>query len=150
MTRLTLEPVSPGQIERLLPLIEAYYTHDSIPFKRERIQPVLDELLRTPTKGFAWLIQQHSLDVGYVIVTIGFDVEFGGPIAVITDLYIAPDFRAQGLGRAVMQRIEQACRERQLTALELQVSVGNTRAQSFYERLGFRSHRRIPMSKQLR
>lgn len=88
-------------------------------------------------------------DVGYVILTFGFDLEFGGSTATITELYIAPGYRHGGLGAKTMQRLEALCCELGIQCLELQVERGNIPAQAFYTKLGFVAHDRIPLTKDL-
>ncbi len=82
-------------------------------------------------------------------MTFGFDLEFGGRQATITDLYLEPRYRGKGVGREVLRLVEDFCKKSGVRALELQVSADNSRATRFYQRFGFQAHDRVPMSKQL-
>ena len=135
--------------EILLGLIRTYYSHDDIPFNEATIRAGLDQLLLDQSLGRVWLIEHEGQDVGYVILTFAFDLEFGGREAFITDLYIAPNYCQKGLGRRTLEAIEGFCRELGLRTIELQVECNNPQAQSFYHKSGFQSHDRIPMSKDL-
>ena len=135
--------------QTVLGFIQAYYTYDNIPFNEATIRRGLEELLANELLGRVWLIQHQGQDVGYVVLTFAFDLEFGGREAFITELYIAPDYRQNGLGRRTLEAIEGFCRELGVRTIELQVERNNPRAQAFYLKLGFQSHDRIPLSKAL-
>lgn len=138
-----------GDLATVLGLVEAYYSFDRIPFHLPRVRRALEVLLRDTSLGQVWLIRIDHKDVGYVIFTFGYDLEFGGRQATVTDLYIADEYRGLGLGMSTLKAIETTCRELGVTALELQVESSNKAAQAFYRKAGFDSHDRIPMSKPL-
>jgi ribosomal protein S18 acetylase RimI-like enzyme len=83
-------------------------------------------------------------------MTFGFDYEFGGRTALITDLYLEPSFRGLGLGRKTLRYLESFCRKSGIPALELQVEQKNRRALRLYRTFGFEALPRIPMSKRLK
>jgi N-acetylglutamate synthase-like GNAT family acetyltransferase len=85
-----------------------------------------------------------------LLLTFGYDLEFNGRQATITELFIVPEYRSRRLGSKMIKLIEATCRRLNIGALELQVERDNVRAQSLYRKLGFRAHDRIPMSKMLR
>ena len=133
----------------VLGLIGEYYAYDGIAFDAPGIAPGLEVLLRDPSLGRVLLIEYQAGTAGYLIVTFGFDLEFGGRQATVTDLFLRSEARGLGLGSAVFAGLERFCLEQEVVALELQVEDENTAAQAFYRRLGFESHHRIPMSKRL-
>jgi len=134
---------------KLLKLIKAYYRFDRIPFDRKAIASGLSVLINNQTLGRAWLIRDRQLLVGYSILTFGFDLEFGGRQATLTDLYVDIRHRRKGIGRKVLRELEAFCRSCNVKALELQVTGRNMRALHFYRSVGFEAHERIPMSKRI-
>src|SRR5262249_16028412 len=106
-------------------------------------------LVNKRSLGQAWFITWRAQTVGYVIATFGFDLEFGGRQATVTDFYLAPLFRRRGIGREALRRVEELLRTLGVRALELQVTARNAKALIFYQGCGFEAHDRIPMSKQL-
>jgi diamine N-acetyltransferase len=133
----------------LLDLIQKYFEYDGIPFRADEMRPGLMILLNDASIGQAWLIDCGSETAGYVIFTYAFDLEFGGRVAVVTDLYLEPEFRGKGLGRKTLERIEEFCKNLGVWALELQVERDNPEAQALYRKFGFAAADRIPMSKRL-
>src|SRR5260370_22866064 len=78
--------------------VRAYYKFDGIAFESEAVRPALAVLLKNKSLGKAWFIQRRGRPVGYVVVTLGFDHEFGGRMATVTDLYPEPRRRRTGPG----------------------------------------------------
>lgn len=139
-----------ADLERVLGFVKKYYEFDGIRFRARQIKRGLEVLLRDPSIGRVWLIRLGSQDVGYVILTFGYDVEFGGRQGTVTDLYIVEGYRRLGLGSKTFRFIEAACGELGLAALELQVERKNSAAQAFYHKLRFEPHDRVPLSKRLK
>lgn len=139
----------PSDLPLLLLLIEEYYASDGLEFGRDTISAGLEQLLAHPEYGQAFLIYDEEAIVGYTILTYAFDLEFGGRQAFVTDLFLRAEYRGQGLGTKTMHNLERFARERGLKSLELQVEMHNQAARAFYQKLGFRTHNRIPLSKML-
>lgn len=137
-------------LDALLEFVKAYYDFDEIAYRSERIRTALGILLRDPSLGRVWIIRYGRKAVGHAILTFGYDLEFNGHQATITELFIAPAYRSRRLGSKMIKIIEDTCRQLGIGALELQVERDNVRAQSLYRKLGFHAHDRIPMSKILR
>jgi ribosomal protein S18 acetylase RimI-like enzyme len=137
-------------LEALLEFVKAYYDFDGIPYRSEKIRTALGILLSDPSLGRVWIIRYGRKAVGHAILTFGYDLEFNGRQATITELFIAPEYRSRRLGSKMIRLIEGTCRQLGIGALELQVERDNVRARSLYRKLGFHPHDRIPMSKILR
>jgi len=144
------DPADVSDLDALLEFVKAYYDFDGIPYRSERIRIALDIPLRDPSLGRVWIIRFGRKAVGHAILTFGYDLEFNGRQATITELFIAPAYRSRRMGSKMIQLIEETCRQLGIGALELQVERDNVRAQSLYRKRGFRAHDRIPMSKMLR
>jgi len=149
LKNIRIEAASASDRVKLLKLIKAYYRFDRIPFDRKTIASGLSVLINNQTFGRAWLIRDRHLLVGYSILTFGFDLEFGGRQATLTDLYIDIRHRRKGIGRKVLRHVEAFCRNCGVKALELQVTGRNKRALHFYRSVGFEAYERIPMSKRI-
>ena len=59
------------------------------------------------------------------------------------------DARRRGIGRALVEALEDALRERGCPKLNLQVRADNAAVQGFYEALGYRVEPRISLGKVL-
>ena len=68
--------------------------------------------------------------------------------AYLAELYIVPERRGQGLGRAAMEIVEGIARERGHSNIELNVFGGNETARSLYRALGY-GEEAVVMSKRV-
>ncbi len=91
----------------------------------------------------------NSKPVGYTILIDSFDLEFGGRVAFVTDLYLEPGSRRRGIGTEIMTQLEHFCRDSGIKTIELQAERRNRAALAFYRRLGFSRHDRVALSKRL-
>jgi ribosomal protein S18 acetylase RimI-like enzyme len=129
--------------------IRRYYEYDGIPFHEAEIRAGLSVLLRDPSLGRAWLIIRASGVIGYTIIGYDFDLEVGGRLATVTDLFLAPEHRRKGHGRRTLEFVVEFCRASGVRALQLQVERDNAEAQALYKSFGFQAADRIPMLKRL-
>jgi ribosomal protein S18 acetylase RimI-like enzyme len=134
---------------RLTDLIRQYYDYDQIPFDEAEIRSGLNDFLTDPSLGRAWLMVRDLKSVGYIILTFGVDLEVGGRMGWITDLYLEPEYRRKGYGGKALIHVEEFCRTLGLRALELLVERDNVEAQALYKSFGFRAYDRFPMSKRI-
>ena len=58
--------------------------------------------------------------------------------ASVDDVFVEPDYRNRGMGRALLQSVEAWAKARDADGISLQVAAANTRGRKFYEDLGFR------------
>jgi ribosomal protein S18 acetylase RimI-like enzyme len=62
--------------------------------------------------------------------------------AFVYDIWVAPEFRQQGIGKALVEWALEWARSRGHRKIKLEVGEGNARARHVYEALGFRTERR--------
>lgn len=85
----------------------------------------------------AWLVREQTKDLGYLIITLGFSVEYGGRDGFIDDLYLVPAARGRGLGRELIDFALVQGRELGIGTLHLEVETGNEAATRLYRAAGF-------------
>ncbi|MFD1645331.1 GNAT family N-acetyltransferase [Haloarchaeobius litoreus] len=62
---------------------------------------------------------------------------------LVSNLYVAPDYRGAGRGAALLDAAEAELRERGVDVVQLEVMASNTRARSFYSEQGYAEHRSV-------
>lgn len=134
----------------LLKLVMEYYRFDKIKYDRKSLSQGLDVLLRNPSQGKVWLMEDHRRVVGYALMTYNFDLEFGGVEGVLRDLYVEKKYRNRGIGSLALYEVEDYCRERGMRAVQIQVPRHNKAASGFYRKAGFRELARRVMMLQVR
>lgn len=86
------------------------------------------------TEGF--LMEVDGVPAGYLLVSHTWSNEVGGMVALLEELYFAPQFRGRGLGGRMLDWF--ADRYKDSKRYRLEVNRENTGAIRLYERKGFR------------
>ncbi|MBW4622219.1 MAG: GNAT family N-acetyltransferase [Cyanosarcina radialis HA8281-LM2] len=148
-----MEPVfqlaSASNIETLIELMRELYAHDRSPFEEQRARSALPLILGNDSYGQIYLMWVNAEIVGYLVVTFGFSLEYGGRDAFVDELYIQKKYRRQGIGKQALLFAEEICRDRGIQALHLEVERQNTNAQAVYRKAGFVDHDRYLLTKWL-
>ena len=140
---------SAGDIPTLLALMREFYAHEELAFDEAVARQALLGLLQNEAYGRAFLIFRQGELVGYAVLTLGYSLEFGGVDALVDELYLREAARGQGLGRAALAFLADACRALGVQAVHLVVEHKNTRAHAVYQRFGFQDEPRHLMTKWL-
>lgn len=137
-------------IEKLLELMKAYYVFDSLHFDERIARLALNQMIGVKNLGRLWIISYHGQEIGYIAITFGFSLEFGGQDGFIDEFFILEDFRGKGIGTTVLGLVEPILKGLNVNALHLEVDRANVAAQKYYRTQGFESRGRfINMSKSL-
>lgn len=110
----------------------------------------LDRLLGEPSLGRVWIAHAGSESVGYAVVGMSYDLEHPGVDAFLTELYVRPEARGRGAGRAMLAAVEQELRVLGVVVLHLAVRPDNESALGLYRTSGYRDWTRTVMSKPLK
>ena len=146
---VSLQTAQAGDVELLLGMMADFNAGEQIAVSEQALRPALARLLVDASLGRVWLIRSASETLGYAVVTFGYDLEFAGQDAFITELYLRPPARGRGIGRAAMVSIEAASRALGVHAIHLMVRPENQAAVALYAAAGFTSPPRTFLSKVL-
>lgn len=148
---IQIQPVVLADSDALISWILEFNAHEEIDTPATRIRPGLQKLLSHPELGGAyWICRDDGpTRCGYAILTYGFDLEYGGRDAWLTDLYIRPELRAQGSGTQAFALLEAQARQAGAGALHLVVRRENLAAQRAYAKNGMTENPRLLMIKLL-
>lgn len=133
----------------ILPLMVAFNQHENIIWRPNVMVPALHRLLGDHALGLVLVASAGPHLVGYSLATFGYDLEFAGRDAFITEVFVEPASRGQGLGRRLLESTVQHLRQRNVNAVHLVVRPDNSRARTLYESHGFKASPRILMTKAL-
>ena len=131
-------PAGPSDADLLVPLMRDFYAHERIEFDEATARRALGELLGDAQHGRIYLIREGAEVAGYLVLTFGFSLEFGGRDAFVDELFIREGWRGRGIGRRALEVAARVCRTAGVRALLLEVDHGNTTAQALYHKAGFR------------
>lgn len=135
-TAITL--ATPTDAPRLLSLIAAFHAEYGIDMDDDARQSALTPLLDGSPLGAAWLFGPSLSPTGYVIITFGWSMEFGGMDAFVDEIYVRPNVRKRGIASEVLSAIASSLRDVGVRALHLEVDREDTPTQRLYTRAHFK------------
>lgn len=146
---VALRPATRFETDLLVELMAAYYAHEQRPFQASRAHAAMFRLLSDAQFGSVWLIHADGEPVGYIVLTYGYSLEYGGRYATVDEFFVYEAYRGRGIGTETLEIIEDYCRQTDFHALELESVRGDWKAKAFYERLGFSDDGRYVLVKRL-
>jgi ribosomal protein S18 acetylase RimI-like enzyme len=123
---------------------------EHIAWSREDGEAPLRELAARRELGVVSVLERAGSFVGYFVLTWGFDLEWGGRDAFLTELYLSPASRGQGLGKRALGLVERTASAHGARAVHLMVRHDNTVAEALYRGAGFVEPPRKLLTKALR
>ena len=140
-----LKLAQPEDLDRVVALVTAFHAETGISqddaARRTGLAPLLDGI----PHGAVYLIGPSRAPIGYVIVTFGWSVEFGGLDGFIDEIYVRPAVRGRGIASEVLISLPAALAEAGLKALHLEVDRADDPSQRLYARAGFKLRDRFAL-----
>jgi ribosomal protein S18 acetylase RimI-like enzyme len=134
--QMNLITMSLSERDEILPRITEEYIQErmeSESVSRETAETIAKNQLKTITGTFYWVVRtEDSKRIGHVWLAMNSQQE-----CFIYNLALDLTERGQGLGKKLMQLIEQVARDQGALALRLHVFGKNIRAQQLYLKMGF-------------
>jgi GNAT superfamily N-acetyltransferase len=117
--------------EPLALLEEALRDGDPVP------EDFADRLRKAVEAGDVEVLAARAEDqiLGVALLAYRLNVSAGGLFASVEDLYVRPEARCRGVGRALLQAADERCEERGISYVEAQVE--EKEAELFYAALGY-------------
>ncbi len=122
---------------------EEHTEHDEIYATARGAEGVMRRFLAdlaASSHSFLFVAESGGRTVGF----ISGELREGSPTfrqrtwASVDDVFVEPESRSLGIGRALLESVEAWARERGASGISLQVAAANGRGRRFYEQLGFR------------
>ncbi|MBT2131277.1 GNAT family N-acetyltransferase [Aliiroseovarius lamellibrachiae] len=129
-------------LERLMTLVGSLHDTQGITQDEDTRRGALIPLLEGSPHGAIWMIGPRSAPVGYIAISFGWSIEFGGLEAAVDEFFVRERVRRRGMGSEAMMALARALSSEGIKAMNLEVDTDNTRARTLYERIGFRSRDR--------
>ena len=96
--------------------------------------------------AFSLIARDNGEPVGLANCLPGFSTFAAAPLVNIHDIAVLPGHRGKGIGKALMQAVEDEARRRGACKVTLEVLSGNTNAKALYARLGYGDYQLDPES----
>jgi ribosomal protein S18 acetylase RimI-like enzyme len=136
---ITVREATPGDLDRLAPLFDAYRQFYERPPNLALSRDFLAQRLNRH-ESVVFLAEEDGSALGFVQLYPLFSStsERPGRLWLLNDLFVAPEARGRGVGRSLMDRARRLAEETGACGLELATARTNRQAQSLYESLGYR------------
>lgn len=128
----------PKDARALLPMVAAYHEEGGIATSPEHREAALAPLLDGSPLGCVYLIGPRSAPIGYIVVSFGWSLEFGGMDGFIDEFYVRRGVRGRGVGSEVLGALVPQLEANGLRALHLEAAAEKPRLRQLYKRAGFR------------
>ncbi len=139
----------PGDVELLLAFMRQLYALDGYPFEEVAARTALEGIVRDPGLGLVWVIGRGEEAIGYLVLTFGYSLEYGGRDGFVDELFVAAGHRRRGVGTRALEFAVGQCREFGVHALHLEVARANTAALALYRKVGFEGRDRALMTRRI-
>lgn len=133
----SLHLATPEDLPKLLPLVAAFHEHQQFNTTPEHQHAAILPLLEGSPHGAVWLIGPRRAPVGYVVVSFGWSMEYGGMDAIVDELFVRNAVRKRGMGSDALNGLAKALKDGGIKALHLEADLGNDTLKRFYERAKF-------------
>jgi GNAT superfamily N-acetyltransferase len=139
MTNFTVRAATPtaDDLDLVVPLFDQYRQHYGSAPDPGAARCFLEDRLRGGQSTIL-LAEQRERAVGFVQLYPSFSSLAIAPIWVLNDLFVAPQARRHGVGRALMQAAREFARDSGAVRIILETGQANLAAQTLYETLGYR------------
>ena len=136
-------------VPALVALMADFYLEAGYTLPRDVATRAFTTLLGEPSRGRIWLVDVGTKSVGYIVLTFGFSMEYGGLRGFIDDFYVRREMRGRGLGAAALQTVTQTCRDLGVRALLVETGPEDHPARGVYARAGFEESGRMLLGQAL-
>ncbi len=127
----------PEDAPRVLTLVAAFHAELGIDSDDTSRQAGIGPLLDGSPHGVVYLMGPQRAPIGYVVISFGWSVEFGGMDGFLDEIYVRPGVRGRGIGSEVLAQLAKALSTAGMKALHLEVRKEDQKTRRFYEKLHF-------------
>ncbi len=142
----------PSDVPELLAMMGTFNRAEHVTWRKPEVLPALRKLLREPSLGRVVVAEGRGGGElrGYAVATFGYDLEFAGRDAFLTELFVRSRFRRTGEGRRLLGALMDEMRGAGAAAIHLLVWPANRAARRLYHAAGFTPVPRLVMSQRWR
>lgn len=134
---MNIRAANPSDTSTILGLIRDLATYERAPNDVVATEESLRAVLFGPEPAArVVLIFEGDLAVGFAVYFFNFSTWLGRPGLYLEDLFVKPEARGRGYGRALLVHLAKIARERQCGRMEWAVLNWNESAIGFYKKLG--------------
>ncbi len=135
---MQIERATPADVDSIHRLLAGQFDEHDIDTSPEVLRHAIAEILRNEGLGLFLVARDGGEVVGLAALSFAWTLEHGGKSVWLDELYVVPERRGRGIGRALLARVIDEARALGCKAIDLEVKEAHRRAERLYERQGFR------------
>ncbi len=133
---MTIEPVREADVGDLLPMLADYCAFYEVDPGRDKLEALVRALLADPGEGVQLIARDDGGEpAGFATVYWTWSTLVGDRVGVLHDLYVRPEYRRHGVGRALIDACLEQSRERGVARMGWDTAPDNAAAQRLYDSL---------------
>lgn len=133
---------TPDDVPAIAGLFYEDMTHLGVDTDRDALESLASDIVEAlnadPPDCLCWVARSSDGGaVGVVFANFNWSLKFAGRSLWIEELYVTPDHRRKGLGRALVDRVVEYAEKHDIEGIDLEAYQGNTPASILYRTAGF-------------
>jgi GNAT superfamily N-acetyltransferase len=133
---LRVDPVDAADLADLVPMLDAYCAFYRVNPGSERLATLVRSLLERPEEGEQFIARDDAGEAaGFATVYWTWSTLAADRIGLLNDLFVRPQYRQHGVGRALIYACLERARDRGAAQLAWSTAPDNATAQRLYDSL---------------
>jgi len=133
---ISVRPAWPGEADLVLQFIKDLAEYETLCHEVSATEDSIDlALFSAMPKAFCEIAEFEGIPAGFALWFYSFSTFRGKHGIYLEDLFVRPDYRGKGLGKAMLGKLAQRCIQEGLARLEWSVLDWNTPSIEFYKSL---------------
>jgi GNAT superfamily N-acetyltransferase len=145
---MDIRVAGPEDLDAVVRLLDAQFGEHDIALDAPALREGIKGLIFDPGRG-AVLLAGDPEPIGVAVLAYTWTLEHGGAVAWLDELFVVPEHRGRGTGRALLLRALDVARHHGCRAVDLEVDLHHARAERLYQREGFAALPRKRWAKKL-
>ena len=134
---MKIERLTTATMKEVLPLLAVQLEEHGVGLDGARLERAVFGLLDVPKRGLVLAAYEDGRAIGVALMAHTWSIEHGGFCTWLDELYVVPERRSAGIGRALLLAAIEAAKAEGCAAVDLEVERDHARVESLYLREGF-------------
>ncbi|GAA6207620.1 hypothetical protein NBRC116601_09130 [Cognatishimia sp. WU-CL00825] len=140
-----LHLAKPADLPKLMPLVTAFHRELDLSTEETALERAIIPLLNGSPYGAVYLMGPARAPIGYVTLTFGWSIEFGGMDCFIDEIFVRPGVRGRGMALDALVSLRNMLKSADVQAIHLEVERDNKDVQRLYGRAHFKLRDRFSL-----
>ena len=136
-TSVVIRPATEADREAVIDLLLAQLREHEITIQTTEIAVAIEGVLDRPERGTLFTATISGIPIGVAYLSFTWTLEHGGKTAWLEELYVVPEHRNEGIGRALLTAVCDHAVAQGCAAVDLEIDTAHRRAAHLYAQ-GFR------------